>query len=382
MNSQHHKLALEQTIYDRDDFTFYKEVEDEMLNRLLDNHRTLSLAETRYSDECKLHLVDSDASATGRALACRCFNGGYWSITFRKESGNSSKEAYKLLAAEGRESGFAPNNQPRDDYLNTLERICCALYERIFPTVRSGLVIIAGRTGSAKSEITRGLIHRYIEARIKDLTQARKDDSTRKERRPHLVTFEDPIEKYYYDGEGPTTIQQYGLDYTPRQKSVDVADIKSAVNDALRQTPSIFFAGETRDESDLRELIRFAGTGHLAFTTIHAGSLAEALGNIFQATETKTPAQRSIVADRLLALVHLRRGKVKERNVVLPALWRYTAGGAKALMAEGCASLVPHSSEVPQTQRSSLGRCFFAHHLANGNQAVAALATKWDLEGI
>jgi hypothetical protein len=224
--------------------------------------------------------------------------------------------------------------------------------------------------------------------------------------------------------------REYWLDYTPRQKGVDVSDLRRAAESALRQTPAAFYVGEVRDLKDWTTLLDFSGTGHLIFTTAHAGSLVEAMGKIFAATRAKNPARRAIVADRLMALVHLRQdvilcpatlagqtGKASVRRrddsmsssaegsdrlfskvIVVPAVWRRTVSGAKGLMAEGQSSMIPQAARTGEAQ-SCFSRTWFAGQLwkeAGGKlKEEADEATEhfihdrlfkkcreWDLEGL
>src|SRR5207249_2189827 len=96
----------------------------------------------------------------------------------------------------------------------------------------------------------------------------------------------------------------FGIDYTSRQKGIDVHDLKCASEDALRQTPAVFYIGEVRDASDWKEVLEFAGTGHLVVTTAHAGSLIEAMIKLLGAVDAKTPADRRRYAEKILAVVH------------------------------------------------------------------------------
>jgi hypothetical protein len=101
-----------------------------------------------------------------------------------------------------------------------------------------------------------------------------------------------------------------GVNYTARQKGRDVGLLEEALADALRQTPTVVFVGETRDRKEWELLLNFAATGHLVVTTAHAGSLVEAMHNIFEARRVKTRAQRSEVAHKLLGVIHLKGDKI------------------------------------------------------------------------
>lgn len=278
----------------------------------------------------------------GRGLICFSYVGRYLSVTFRKMSEGQGYAA----------SDFSEANE-RKDNLFSLGEYCELLYTEIFRKTGSaehahGLVIVTGATKSAKSEIARGLIELYLQGKEKS------------KRRHHLVTFEDPVERFYIyeqvNGCSPWAAVQLSTDpatnsdYTPRQKEKDAHRLQEALNDALRQTPALFFVGETRDREEWKVLLDFAATGHLILTTAHAGSLVEAMHKIFEALQVETAADRSEIANKLLGVVHLRRhelefleGNVKKRpNTLFPALWRRTPRGIAALTCDGLASLVPY----------------------------------------
>ena len=82
------------------------------------------------------------------------------------------------------------------------------------------------------------------------------------------------------------------------------------MNSALRQTPAALYVGEVREADNWKTLLEFVGTGHLVFTAVHAGSLVEAMGKLFAATNANTAASRAIVAGRLAGLVHLQKDQL------------------------------------------------------------------------
>lgn len=358
----------------------------------------------------------------GRVLAGLAYEGSIWSLSFREQDREGGYEPDKDAVSNLSDEKAVGN-------MNSIEELCQSLYEEIFYAITqseppdgnpqqeskiddyrkkidrhrkgktlpeiSGLVVISGSTNSAKSLITRGLIHLYLENVINDEKQ---------KRRPHLITFEEPIEKFYatdsyvaYGAHSQLDVAMKALekkiDYTPRQQKADLRTLQEALRDALRQTPKVFFVGETRKSKDWRELINFAGTGHLIITTAHAGSLVEAMHKIFLATNAKTPADRSEVANRLLAVVHLKRTEIGEYQygVLIPALWRRVPRGLNALISEGLASVLPHSHSNDRNPCSCLGRKYFVEkllELAKDRQSAAvedALITKaidWDLQGV
>jgi hypothetical protein len=336
----------------------------------------------------------------GRALVCRSYRGQFLSVSFREKKDTLS---------------FAPNPDPGEWPLSIAD-YCLALSEVIKRPDMHGLLVIAGATNSSKSEIATGLIFNHLQTLRKP-----------GKRLPHLVTLEDPIEKFYVafndsiDAFKAEVDQrelmnlsikmpafQNDVDYTPRERDCDYGEDKDggglsqALEDALRQTPSVFFVGETRKRRDWRQLIDFAGTGHLIVTTTHAGSLTEAMRKIFEALEVKTPSQRNEIANRLIGVIHLRAESTA--NILLPAAWRRTPTGTSTLTAEGLSSLLPHQPRdeedaVDATEKAlsqkdvgCLGRSWFATRLlrmvpveklnANQRAQLSKVATQWDLEGV
>ncbi len=399
----------------QDDFTFYLErnESDDQVKRVLDYYQPQVKPGASY--ECKLRLwhENEKRSVTGRCLACLSNEGRYWSITFRV------KEKYSPKKEEEKDKDKGPF------YLFETSHTWELLYGLIFgkPTKeKHGLVVIAGRTGSSKSQIASGLLKKYLEFWEREgRKKAKEQKSTERQgttitvapRPPHLLTYEDPIEKYLYKISNGTFYEEKKfkrgqipkrLAYTPRQKERDVSGLEQAVNDALRQTPKVMLVGETRGQADWKQLVHFAGTGHLVITTTHAGSLTEAMSNILQAIEAQKPEARSILADRLLAVIHLRGASIEgvSNPVLLPALWRHTPEGAKALMAEGLSSLLPKTPHKLPTPASTLpnciGRYWFTRELLKTvdwqaikklslskeevERAVRTSAFEFDLEGI
>lgn len=242
---------------------------------------------------------------------------------------------------------------------------------------KHGLVVIAGATKSSKTLIARGVINEYLKILAKfanerheksdsdcpkvDLTDVGCNQCGKHKgavRRPHLVTFEDPIEKWFWkpgDGtlSGPTS--NCPIDYTPRERRLDVGALSDALGDALRQTPSVFYIGEIRNEQDWAPVIEFAGTGHLVVATAHGGSLTETIVKICRALKADTPAQRNYVANRIRGVVHLRLmeslastspDRPKQNKALIGSLWRRTVSGIHALTSGGFSSLLPANPKL------------------------------------
>lgn len=343
---------------------------------------------------------------------------GYWPRGLNKFS--------ELMIDEPDPLAHAHNPPRKEVFLNDVFPLCEALYKLLFPRVdssadASGLIAITGTTDSSKSIVTRGLIFLYMEARAR---RARETG----QRKPHLVTFEDPIEQYFLKNPVTKTVPDdlddlrglldaFYIDYSPREKKFDANSLKEVTSDALRQTPSVLFVGETREKCDWKDLLDFAGSGHLVITTAHASSIVEAMTGIFRDTDTRTPAQRSEMARRILGLINIRsfRPQVSRKTAtatpasgsapandassvraLLPALWKNTPQSRNNLIADGLASLLPALGPKPEIGYYS--RTHFAEQLTEDSlmtedikadpqcsllvKDIRRKATEWDMEGI
>lgn len=115
----------------------------------------------------------------------------------------------------------------------------------------AGIVILSGTTSSGKSSTLAaliGLINRTSERRI--------------------ITIEDPIEYEFVDDKSTITQREVGL---------DTLSFATGLRQVLRQDPDVILIGEVRDAETLRIGIMAAETGHLVFTTLHAGTAAQAV---------------------------------------------------------------------------------------------------------
>lgn len=103
-----------------------------------------------------------------------------------------------------------------------------------------GLVVVSGPTGSGKST--------SLYAALKEI----KSDRT------NITTVEDPVE-YQLDGVNQVQVfEDIGLTFGSTLRSI------------LRQDPDVLLIGEIRDEETADIAVKFALTGHLVFSTVHA----------------------------------------------------------------------------------------------------------------
>ncbi|WP_309386212.1 type IV pilus twitching motility protein PilT [Cerasicoccus frondis] len=118
-------------------------------------------------------------------------------------------------------------------------------------SLKQGLVLISGITGSGKSTTISALLN-YI-------------NETRADR---IITLEDPIE-YLYESKQAMISQ--------REVGVHVHSFARGLRSALREDPDLIFVGEIRDVETAALAITAAETGHLVFSTVHT---RDAIGSV------------------------------------------------------------------------------------------------------
>ena len=110
-------------------------------------------------------------------------------------------------------------------------------------SLRRGLLLVTGQTGSGKSTTLAAMVN-YINETFNR----------------HIVTIEDPIEFIFKDRKSLVDQREVGTD-TP--------DFLTALKMALRQSPDVILIGEMRDRETMETAISAAETGHLVFSTVH-----------------------------------------------------------------------------------------------------------------
>ena len=108
----------------------------------------------------------------------------------------------------------------------------------------NGIFLVTGPTGSGKSTTLYAILNEV------------------KQRNPHILTVEDPVE---YDMEGVEQVQiSLAKGYT----------FAEALRHFLRHDPDVIMVGEIRDEETARIANKAALTGHLVFSTLHTNNAA------------------------------------------------------------------------------------------------------------
>ena len=143
-------------------------------------------------------------------------------------------------------------------------------------------MLVAGPTGAGKSTTLATLI-----------------DRINRTRRCHIVTIEDPIE--YLHTPLMSLVNQ-------RQLGMDTESFNEALVASLRQDPDVILVGEIRDLATIRTAITAAETGHLVFTTVHAGDCVgtiERLVSVFPADEQSGVRRQIALVLKAIVAQHL-----------------------------------------------------------------------------
>jgi twitching motility protein PilT len=129
-------------------------------------------------------------------------------------------------------------------------------------SLKNGIVLVTGPTGSGKSSTLAAMIDLINETRAE-----------------HIITIEDPVEFVHVHKKG--TVHQ-------RELHTDTPTFAAALRSALRQSPKVILVGEMRDRDTIEIALTAAETGHLVFSTLHtidASKTVERIIGTFDAGE-------------------------------------------------------------------------------------------------
>ena len=121
-------------------------------------------------------------------------------------------------------------------------------------SLRSGLVLVSGKTGAGKTTT--------LAAFLSEISR---------QRAAHIITLEDPIEYVYESGKSLISQREIGAHFT---------SFGGAIRSALREDPDILLVGELRDADAVQAALSAAETGQLVLASLHTRSAAEAAHRI------------------------------------------------------------------------------------------------------
>ena len=127
-------------------------------------------------------------------------------------------------------------------------------------SLKNGIVLVTGPTGSGKSSTLAAIIDLINETRAE-----------------HILTIEDPIEFLHHHKKA--TIHQ-------RELHSDTPTFAAALKAALRQAPKVILVGEMRDRETIEIALTAAETGHLVFSTLHTIDASKTVDRIIGTFES------------------------------------------------------------------------------------------------
>ena len=164
-------------------------------------------------------------------------------------------------------------------------------------SLKNGIVLVTGPTGSGKSSTLAAIIDLINETRAE-----------------HILTIEDPIE--FLHQHKKATIHQ-------RELHSDTPTFGAALKAALRQAPKVILVGEMRDRETIESALTAAETGHLVFSTLHTIDASKTVDRIigtFESGDQQAIRTRLANSFRYIISQRLVPNKTGGRSAVLEIL--------------------------------------------------------------
>lgn len=180
---------------------------------------------------------------------------------------------------------------------------------------RHGLLVVAGRTGEGKTTTISSLMQEYMIA-FGDVG----------------ITIEDPPELPLEGNHG-----KFGKCF---QIAVQNGDFGSAMISTMRYNPRYIMLGEIRGPQEASAALRAAVSGHLVLSTIHAGSVQEAIHALIKLATGQDGSEmaRHILSEGLAGVIHQsmhRKPGTSERKLILQWLFTGNDKGIRSLIRQG-----------------------------------------------
>lgn len=187
---------------------------------------------------------------------------------------------------------------------------------------KKGLILVVGATGMGKSTSLASMLD------YRNMTES-----------GHILTIEDPIEFMFRHKKCIVGQREVGL---------DTLSFDNALREAMREAPDVIMIGESRDREAMESALRYADTGHLCLTTLHATNANQALDRMLNFFPSDAHNQilmdlslnlNCILAQRLVKVADGSRVVAVEVLVNTPYISKLIRGGEfneiKAIMEKG-----------------------------------------------
>ena len=146
---------------------------------------------------------------------------------------------------------------------------------------KSGLIIVSGPTGSGKSTTLAAMITAINMSYLY-----------------HIITLENPVEYTFDDNKSIISQIEIGK---------NIKSFSDGIKAAMRENPDIIMIGELRTLEDIKTALFAAESGHLVLTTLHSGSVIDALDRLLNYEENLqlknmfSNTFKAIIVQRLLS---------------------------------------------------------------------------------
>lgn len=180
-----------------------------------------------------------------------------------------------------------------------------------FTTLKQGIVLVTGETGSGKSTTIASMLDRINHTQHK-----------------HIITLEDPIEYIYSPDK--CIINQ-------REVGSDTRSFADGLSSILREDPDVILIGEMRTLTSIETALIAAETGHLVFATLHTNSAADTIDRIVDVFPSEQQGQIRMQLSMCVQAVICQQliPHISGRGRVLAAEIMVSNGAIRNLIREG-----------------------------------------------
>ena len=187
-----------------------------------------------------------------------------FSLRLTKEHGGATAGRFRVNVHRQR-GQLAAAVRALPSQIPTLEELNLPATLAELATVRQGLVLMSGTTGSGKTST--------LAAVVGEINRSRGE---------HVITIEDPVE--YEHGHERSVIEHIEV-------GLDTPTFAEAVRAAMRQDPDVLLIGELRDLETIAAALTAAETGHLVLATVHTHDAVHAIQRLVDVFPTAARAQ-------------------------------------------------------------------------------------------